>query len=444
MTTQKTRCPYCSSVFAVSNAQLAIRDGYTRCGKCFQVFKADDYLISAKSSENSDDKNTTDNQTKNRSHIVDLHKISPAKSKGFDSALDSFLDKTTVPAQAPEETGPEQTTIDYDQKQKEKVNLSVIPNPHPAPEPKTPESLSAAVPVAERIPDTPQSLGQEFNEQWLNEVAPETEQPVEQPIDQDSHANNIVAKTSPAGSTTTTADNKVDNKDSQGVDDDLMGYLNKNSVPAAAATKIKTDRALPGMNDFHENQRSKKKTKALPMHFQTTKRNVALDKLKERKSFFNLNLFHTLGWLVLSLLMVVLLAVQYVFFNFDQLAANPRYQPTMHKACLQLGCDVPLIDIDKIKLSKVLARHYQADPTATKFTATMTNSAEESQPFPTIRLLVLKDKQVISGRIIHPAEYLTSGYNSQARIIPNKPTEIEFVVKISREEIPVFALDPVQ
>jgi hypothetical protein len=198
------------------------------------------------------------------------------------------------------------------------------------------------------------------------------------------------------------------------------------------------------MNDFHQNQRSKKKTKSLPMHFQAQKRNVALDKLKERKSFFNLNLFHTLGWSVLSLLMVALLAAQYVFFNFDQLAANPRYQPIMHKACLQLGCDVPLIDIDKIKLSKVLARHYQVDPTATKFTATITNSAAESQPFPTIRLLVLKDKQVLSGRIIHPAEYLTRGYSSQARIVPNKPTEIEFVVQIPREEIPVFALDPVQ
>jgi len=32
-------------MFAVSAAQLSIRNGYTRCGKCFQVFKADDHLI---------------------------------------------------------------------------------------------------------------------------------------------------------------------------------------------------------------------------------------------------------------------------------------------------------------------------------------------------------------------------------------------------------------
>lgn len=443
MTTQKTRCPYCSSVFAVSNAQLAIRDGYTRCGKCFQVFKADDYLITAKDAATADDKSTADNTTKNRSHIVDLHKISPTKSKGFDSALNNFLDKVTVQPEATEEVVKEQATIDFDQKQKEKINLSIIPNPHPAPEPKTPESLSASVPIAERIPDSPQSLGQEFNEQWLNEVTPETNNPIAQPTNSSSTTatQDDEVATQPAQTST----KSTDSKNPDDVDDDLMGYLNKNSVPAASATKVKAERILPGMNDFHENQRSKKKAKSIPMHFQTPKRNVALDKLKERKSFFNINLFHTLGWLFLSLLMVVLLAAQYVFFNFDQLAANPRYQPIMHKACLKLGCDVPLIDIDKIKLSKVLARRYQADPTgATKFTATMTNSAEESQPYPTIRLLVLKDKQVVSGRIIHPSEYLTSGYNSQARIVPNKPTQIEFVVKISREEIPVFALDPIR
>ena len=452
MTTQKTRCPYCSSVFAVSNAQLAIRDGYTRCGKCFQVFKADDYLITVKDSTTSDNKDTADNSAKSRSHIVDLHKISPAntKSKGFDSALNSFLDKAVAQPQPSEEPIKEQVIIDFDQKQKEKISLSIVPNPHPAPELKTPESLSAAVPIAERIPDNPQplqSLGQEFNDQWLNEVTPEADRP--QPTNspsptttQDDSAEIQKNQTITSAPKTENADN---NKNAEGIDDDLMGYLNKNSVPSSSVTKVKTERVLPGMNDFHENQRSKKKTKALPMHFQAPKRNVALDKLKERKSFFNINFFHTLGWLILSLLMVGLLAAQYVFFNFDQLAANPRYQPTMHKACLELGCDVPLIDINKIKLSKVIAKRYQADPAgATKFTATMTNSAEESQPYPTIRLLVLKDKQVVSGRIIHPSEYLASGYNSQARIVPNKPAEIEFVVKISRDEIPVFALDPIR
>jgi predicted Zn finger-like uncharacterized protein len=45
MTAQKTRCPFCESVFAVTTEQLAARGGHVRCGKCFQVFKADDQLV---------------------------------------------------------------------------------------------------------------------------------------------------------------------------------------------------------------------------------------------------------------------------------------------------------------------------------------------------------------------------------------------------------------
>jgi predicted Zn finger-like uncharacterized protein len=443
VTTQKTRCPYCSSVFAVSNAQLAIRDGYTRCGKCFQVFKADDYLITANGAVPSIDSKSPDSPTLNRSHIVDLHKISPVKNKGFDTALDSFLEKTSDDSQQSAEIITEKTTIDYDQIKKEKISLSVIPNAHPAPTHKTPESLSLFVPVEERIPESIHYLGQEFNEQWINETTPET-------VDSKNELSSVGAVNKSSSESqptimapTITNEKNSDNDNPQDVDDDLMGYLNQNNVAATSAIKVKTTRVLPGMNDFHANQRSKKKEKQLPMHFQAPKRNIALDKLKERKPLFSVNFFHILGWSVVSLLMVALLVAQYIFFNFDQLAANPRYQPAMHRACLQFGCDVPLIDISKIKISKAIARHYPADPTAaTLFTATMTNTAAESQPYPTIHLLVLKDKQVLSGRVIRPSEYLKSGYNSQARIVPKSPIQIEFVLKIAREQIPVFALDP--
>jgi predicted Zn finger-like uncharacterized protein len=452
VTTQKTRCPYCSSVFAVSNAQLAIRDGYTRCGKCFQVFKADDYLIQVRSTEPSDSKNSPANQT-----IEDQKKTSPIKSQGFNTELENFLDKATSQSQLPKEHIAKKTNINYDQKQKESVHLSV--NPHSTPASRVPESQFVSAPISDRTPDRSHSLGKEFNEQWLNETTVATNDPHNQssiPKTTTPTQNNLALKTI-APLTESTPRNieltkvsapiperKAVKKDIPEVDDDLMGYLNKNSVAAASITKIKTDRVLPGMNDFHANQRSKKKDQTLPMHFNAQKRNVALDKLKERKPLFNINIIHTLGWLIVSLLMVVLLAAQYIFFNFDQLAANPRYQPMMHKACLQLGCDVPLIDFSKIKINKIIARHYPANPTgATIFTATMTNFAEESQPFPTIRLLVLKNKQVLSGRTLHPSDYLKSGSSSQLRIVPNHPIQIEFVVKISREAIPVFALDPV-
>ena len=448
MNTQKTRCPYCSSVFAVSTAQLAIRDGYTRCGKCFQVFKADDYLIQVRGTEPPRVIIPAENEIKNHSHIVDLYNISHKKDSGFNTALDSFLDKTTAHAQPSEEEITEQTSIDYDFKQKETISLSIIPNLHPAQELKIPESLSVPAPTADPIPVKLQSLGQEFNEQWLNETTPETNDFHHHSINKTTTVtteNNTVKET-PAPKLIPAAipENKAFEKKAQSVDDDLMGYLNKNSITAASATKVKSTRILPGMNDFHANQRSKKKDQPLPMHYSATKRNVALDKLSERQSFFNIDFLHTVAWLIVSLIMVALLAAQYIFFNFDQLATHPRYQPLMYKVCSKIGCDVPLIDISKIKINKIIAKQFPANPAgATKFTASMTNLADESQPYPTIRLTILKNNQVVSGRILRPSDYLKRSYNSQLRIVPNRPVEIEFVVKISRNAVPAFELEPV-
>jgi len=428
VTTQKTRCPYCSSVFAVSNAQLAIRDGYTRCGKCFQVFKADDYLLASTPIERptTSDNSQTLIKSHDKSHIVDLHKIDSSKTRGFDKALDSFLEQKKLPLPS---------IIDFEPTKKTKIDLTVLPNEHPEPRESTESDPDAYLATA--LQEPAEQLSHEFNEAWLTETATPTN-PLAQPTAVESENSKDKNSTPESKSESTSGENE------RFTDDDLTSYLNQNSVPSTNI-KPKSERAIASLNDFHANQRSKKNAKSVPMHISIAKRNKALDRLTARKKWFTLDFFHILGWSIASLLMVLLLIGQYIFFNFDRLAANDRYQPVMHKACLMLGCDVPLIDLSKIKLTNVLAGRFQPSPhDSTIFTATMTNLAEESQPYPNLRLIVLKDRKVISGRVIHPAEYLKNGYSVQARISVNHPTAVEFVLKIQRDEIPVFALDPVK
>src|SRR6476659_7241395 len=40
-----TRCPGCATVFRVTPAQLALRDGQVRCGHCRAVFDANDHFV---------------------------------------------------------------------------------------------------------------------------------------------------------------------------------------------------------------------------------------------------------------------------------------------------------------------------------------------------------------------------------------------------------------
>lgn len=434
MATQKTRCPYCSSAFTVSSAQLAIRDGYVRCGKCFQVFKADDYLIPANNPQTEDKKSAYD-QTQINPSKTHVDQINPRNSQGFDVALYSFMDKTVAPSTSAQSY--KKPHIDLDSKTDTKSDTENVTKRQSTQSPKPLHSdntvLSAAV---KPTPDVPQSLGHELNEQWIKEIKNGYQGFAAQPAaKQSSSSENISAIPTTKGRP----------KKQPGVDDDLMNYLNTNSVPAARTTSLKTDRVVPSMNDFHANQRSKKNYSDLPMQYERQARNAALENLKKPKFQFKFNLPSVMTWLALSLLMVVLLAVQYVFFNFNQLAANPRYQPIMYKTCLHLGCDVPFIDINKININNAIGKRYTIGSTsATRFTATMSNSAAENQPYPYIRLLIIKDKKILSGRVLRPSEYLTNGYSSQNRLIPNRPIQIEFIIQIPRDQVPVFALDPIR
>lgn len=44
---QITRCPFCETCFKVSHAQLSLSDGWVRCGKCTEVFDANQHLQQA-------------------------------------------------------------------------------------------------------------------------------------------------------------------------------------------------------------------------------------------------------------------------------------------------------------------------------------------------------------------------------------------------------------
>jgi predicted Zn finger-like uncharacterized protein len=55
MTQTFTRCPGCATVFRVSAAQLALREGQVRCGHCRAVFDANDHRVALDASRPDDD-----------------------------------------------------------------------------------------------------------------------------------------------------------------------------------------------------------------------------------------------------------------------------------------------------------------------------------------------------------------------------------------------------
>jgi predicted Zn finger-like uncharacterized protein len=78
MTAQKTRCPFCESIFAVTAEQLAARGGHVRCGKCFQVFKADDHLVNEDSNSTPPSPDSLFDYLDQQASVPDTHDVTLA------------------------------------------------------------------------------------------------------------------------------------------------------------------------------------------------------------------------------------------------------------------------------------------------------------------------------------------------------------------------------
>ena len=113
-------------------------------------------------------------------------------------------------------------------------------------------------------------------------------------------------------------------------------------------------------------------------------------------------------WTLLCLLAALGLALQYTYYNLDQLARQPAIRPWLQTACSIVGCQVPeRVDVSLITSSNLVVRPHAEFAHALSVDAIIYNRAGFSQPFPLLQLNFMDDnQQVLASRNFRPAEYL--------------------------------------
>lgn len=110
-----TRCPGCATVFRVTPAQLALRDGQVRCGHCRAVFDANDHVVSLDAGPAADEFDPQDELAMGRPTVTlrsadALLPVPPASPALRDAAAD---DDREAPAEAPpDEPGTDEASAD--------------------------------------------------------------------------------------------------------------------------------------------------------------------------------------------------------------------------------------------------------------------------------------------------------------------------------------------
>lgn len=128
-------------------------------------------------------------------------------------------------------------------------------------------------------------------------------------------------------------------------------------------------------------------------------------------------------WSLLCLLAALGLAVQYSYYNFNELARQPGTRPWLEAVCIALPCTVPeRVDVSLVTSSNLVVRPHADFANALSVDAIIYNRAGFSQPFPLLQLNFMDDNQkLLASRSFQPREYLggeLAGSNSMPAQTP--------------------------
>ncbi|QXI43948.1 DUF3426 domain-containing protein [Pseudomonas wayambapalatensis] len=131
-------------------------------------------------------------------------------------------------------------------------------------------------------------------------------------------------------------------------------------------------------------------------------------------------------WGFLALLAAGLLAFQYVYYHFDEMARHDRYRPLFQQLCPIVGCQVPTrVDIARIKSSNLVVRSHPDFKGALIVDAIIYNRASFSQPFPLLELRFADlNGQLIASRRFKPSEYLSGELAGRGEMPSQTPIHI--------------------
>lgn len=441
--TKQTRCPHCTSVFNITDDQLAARGGHVRCGSCLQVFRADQHLVEGNNTIANPVPNNHPAPTSSSTNTPAPQSM-PVMAKEQHAAPQpqSTATSTTKKKKKDDESwamdllGDLGAELEQDlanlgaQKPTVETPPEVVPPPQatkPTKKPLFDDEISDLLQEAWVEPTDSTSLKglsgvdkikENADESWAQALMSELEEEEkkekaknysmelapQRPKDTSRRKEVPVEKVDIAPASKSTNSGKPEQ------DDDLLSFLNNN---ASASNTIKTPASLP------------LEIKSQPM--------------------ISINWSYWLTWSFMCVLAVILLGVQYVYFNFNDLAFNDKTRPQLMQLCESIGCNVPEPpNASLIAIQKLVIRKHPQTKNALQINAIIFNKADFAQPLPALKLTFLNKKRDISAaRAFQPKEYLQGdAATNLRRIPPETPIHIQLDIVDPKVDMTSYKMKP--
>jgi predicted Zn finger-like uncharacterized protein len=141
--------------------------------------------------------------------------------------------------------------------------------------------------------------------------------------------------------------------------------------------------------------------------------------------------------------LLLLLGVQWLYFNRASLAAQNDWRPGLELFCSFLRCELPLrVDLSRIELVSRDVRKHPRITGALLINATLVNRADFPQPYPVLEVTFSNSAGTpVAARRFRPAEYLGDQADIKAGMPVNTSLQVMLEIEDPGEDAVSFKFD---
>jgi len=367
MNSYDAKCPNCQHAFKINDEQLAVRHGYVRCSHCKTIFSAAEQLEQKKFANNNP-LSSPNHQTP--SALIDdkSEGILFDDESGLDEAGNPIVDEPVKPT-SPYALSKSSTTSAKAKSTSKLDDFEIIDNFEQLPKakdskPKKPIIDDKDAAEAIELAQDKDASGDE--NAWLQRLMAQAD-------DNEAMDDSSAAHTKPKRGI-----NTVFNTD---IFDQIPIDTGSEQQADLLAYQQKIDERLSQQVSSQQSLNAK---------------------------FFNMGIVWGLG----SLLLIFLLAAQYIIFNINTLITSTTNAAVLSTICHKIpACQLPLADTELIDVQMLALAHSSKQAGQTDLVFTLTNTTDNHIIYPSVKVSLRNGNTILAQTLLTPSHYLEAGNN---------------------------------
>ena len=361
------KCPNCQHAFKINDEQLAIRHGYVRCSHCKTIFSAAEQLEQKKFANNNP-LSSPNHQTP--SALIDdkSEGILFDDESGLDEAGNPIVDEPVKPT-SPYALSKSSTTSAKAKSTNQLDDFEIIDNFEQLPKardskPKKPIIDDKDAAEAIELAQDKDTSGDE--NAWLQSLMAQADD--NEAMD-DTAGANANAKRGMDGLFNTDIFDQIAVDTGSEQQADLLAYQKK--IDERLSQQVSSQQSL-------------------------------------NAKFFNMGIVWGLG----SLLLIFLLAAQYIIFNINTLITSTTNAALLSTICHKIpACQLPLANTELINVQMLALAHSSKQAGQTDVVFTLTNTTDNNIIYPSVKVSLRSGNTILAQTLLTPSHYLEAGNN---------------------------------